>query len=72
MSRPSTRTEILSVQSRMDIEDFFKTQCASHAAFHAKFLSDEMSYPTYYAAVSGNYSTQDVIDAIDHAIEMAS
>lgn len=71
MPRPTTRTELLSGQSRIGIEDFFKTQCASHAAFHAKFLSEEMSYPTYYAAVSGSYSTQDIIDAIDHALETA-
>lgn len=70
MGRMTTRTEMTTIQLRIQMEDYLKAEYTTHAGFKARYLP-HMSYCTFSNAMKGDYSTEEVITAINDAFDEA-
>lgn len=70
MGRTTTRTELTTIQLRIQLEDYLKAEDTTLAGFKARYLP-HMSYSTFSNAMKGDYSTEEVIAAINEAFDEA-
>lgn len=70
MGRMTTRTELTTIQLRIQMEDYLKGEHTTLAGFKARYLP-HMSYATFSNAMKGDYSTEAVIATINDAFDEA-
>lgn len=70
MGRMTTRTEMTTIQLRIQMEDYLRAEHTTYAGFKARYLPN-MSYATFSNAMKGDYSTEEVITAINDAFDEA-
>jgi hypothetical protein len=71
MSRPTTRTELLDHVVYAQLVQFCENDRRTMKAFYDKFMQEDISYPTFQAAIRGELASEETCNAIIAALDEA-